>query len=1516
MKKVLQFIAFGILGVAVFLLLIAGATQTQFFRDRLRSIALHELNSVFSARVTMGPITGNLVSGFSIDSVSFLVHEHTLIAVQRIDLRYNLFEVPGRKITVSNLTLVRPEMRLVRGTDSSWNYNHLLLPAPTDSAAQPFTWPILVDHLEIQNGLLTVADSLVMCETPPRSAVSRRLHDFTIRDINMVLSARIQPGEKFVHIDRLTAASDSQHLTLERLSGEFSVTPTEASVKNLVIGTHRSSIALSASLRKCNLFGGIRLPALEHCPAAVSLEGAPVDLNELQQLLPELSFLDGQTGINLNATGEFGRLNVHRLDLETGGTFMRWRGTIANLHRPANLKLSVKLYESTIDPGGVARLMPPFDLPDFSHLGPVSLLLDFDGLPLDFKAKLDLRTSAGDVRSDFALKIGGKETLRYRATVHGEGVNLSTVFSMPALESSLNGTASITGEGIAFENLASTFILDLDRSVFRGLSVPPSHMQLDASRRVVTFDGTLGLGGMTSKLTASLDKTDRTAPKFTILGNVDALNLATILHDNYFDSDLTLRLQVTGHGLTWASLGGDALFDLSSSRYREYRVSSGEMHVSLDQSNPLNKRLEVKSNIADISLQGTYNLASLVRVLLFEEQNLRLAVGEKLASVDSSFLPTIEPARFAAMKKTAALTTGDSLKAVYSIRIKDLEPVSVVAGRTHFQGTGTVTGKLAGGYNDLSMSANLDAKYFFYGNVDKGTLLQNASMGFTLSHLKPVNPLHDVQYGMSATAEKMIVNHVTLDGVAVRVRYDHEAATYDLRAGSEASSLVAVRGTAAVTDSGVSARLDSLVAGYKSFLWEASPGTRLSITSSEAGIRGLELHRDSSAVTIDAKLGTGNTLDAHVTGSQLNLRDLRFLAASDGPRQEQSIQGSVDIEAHIAGDVTSPVLTASVHGRDVAFKGHPFGQVIAELSYRDTMLQGSIVGGIFTGPNSAAPLHINGKIPLNLIFGAVDSRLPELPMHLEVTSTGSQLSILGPLIPSFSDLSGIMRCYLTVNGTPREPQYSGDILVEGCRFLFVPNSIQYALSASLTAQGDRIVVNKAIVQNVPEDNRNGKIGEAEITGDFALREFRPCDFNLFGKGKLLVIKENSRLSSLSLYGNLFAEMSDPGLHFTGNIEASSLKGAVNVTNSNLVFPPTQTSMREESLLSIPITFVDDTTHARPMELQEETASFFNRDTTNARVRRTEEGEESAKSFLDGVQYDLDIDVAGGDSQIRMVFNAITKEELVASIQGRFNVLGDGRQWFGDLEISRAYYNFIKRFNAEGTIRYRGNVLNPELDIRATYQSQRLSPDSSSRGLTEIIVVTFSITGTRFEPKIAFAMTINGEDYYQYQTRTGVVTSHDVQTDAIQFIVYGSFPLTAAQKGDAGSDIRAALGGSLVSGATSMLTGAFSDFLQQQTGFINSVDFSYDAKSSLRESADLRLSGVAWNGLWRYGGKILDNPFSNANFSILYSLGAILNKPSLRNFMFELERKVETNPLSLTNELKATDSARLFYRFSF
>jgi hypothetical protein len=506
-----------------------------------------------------------------------------------------------------------------------------------------------------------------------------------------------------------------------------------------------------------------------------------------------------------------------------------------------------------------------------------------------------------------------------------------------------------------------------------------------------------------------------------------------------------------------------------------------------------------------------------------------------------------------------------------------------------------------------------------------------------------------------------------------------------------------------------------------------------------------------------------------------------------------------------------------------------------------------------------------------------------------------------------------MKCNVNVGGSPKSPNYDGTMSVENCSFLFVPNLINYTFDGRFRFNGDLIEVVDAVVRSNPADDQFKRSGLIRLAGNFALRDLKPSDFNFNVAGGLLVVRETTRKSSLSVYGNLFIETGTNGLRYTGGIEQSLLKGYVVVNNSSLIFPPTQQVVNEQFSNTVPVRIVDDTAKVTTTQVHPLAERYFgiNNETAQANGKRSAD-EQVSKSFVDGIRYDLDIECAGGNTEIKMVFNSATSEELDANINGKFSITEDGKRWIGTMTIERAYYRFIKQFNAEGTIKYSGDFLNPELDITAKYEGFRTTIDTTSSTRPEKVIVSMQITGTRYAPKLEWSMTIDDVDYYSYKG----AKSSDVQTDALAFILAGTFPLTKSQANDLAVDLGPTARSSLFTGAGSLFTNALSDFLRNKTGFIHSVELSYGTQSSFSEAADIRLSGVAAGGVWRYGGKILNDPFNNANISLLYSLGAVLDRPSLRNFMFELERKVELNTIGEVNDRKQTNSARLFYRFSF
>ncbi|HUI08912.1 MAG TPA: translocation/assembly module TamB domain-containing protein [Bacteroidota bacterium] len=1510
MKKLRTIALYLLIGIPVLVGVLVAITQTQTFRNRLRAAALAELDSVVNGTVSIGTLQGDLITGFTLDSVAIDVAGGPFLRIPRLEIAYNIFALPAKRISIRRLTLSHPAITLYRPRGGEWNLAEFLREAPRDTtASHPFTWSIDVERFEILDGTVALLDSASLAdeEHPAVVAGPVEYHAFTLRELYLVMAANIRQETQRAVIASCSFSSASPDFRLRMLCGVFTVSPTEARVDSMRIITAKTNLAIDAALRDIDVRRGLSLRTLQWAPVELSLRARPVDIRELRMFLPPLDFLDGAPEITLQASGTFGDVAVKRLDVRFGRSSLALKGGITNLHDPRRLAMNVKITESTAEATDVQALLPGLDLPDLSPLGTSTLNVEYEGTPLDFRTKFLVETALGSVQSSgLRLTIGGPATLAYDGEVGFRKLDLARALDDDGLRSSLNGTVIFSGSGVNARRLESTFGLAIDSSSFRGLPLTATRATIHGSEGTISGRVDVSLGDMRARLGGELVQSQGSPPAFHVEGNVSSLNLEDIFHDTSDNSDITMKLDARGSGLSWSTVNGEATLDLSSSRFRDYTLDEGAFHVVLDQKDTLQKRLEFRSNIADLTLTGAFDLKYLLNLASFEAASVKGAIVDRIALIDPSLASGFDRGVIAARSRTLAALPR-RIDAKYEIRLKDLEPLSAAAGTKSFDGTGLLTGSIRGGYADLALSCDMTLDDFFYGRADAGVLVEDGKVRLDVSSLTPDAPLEGAVVRLQAAAGRVHINRNTLDSLDIGLSYGRERASYAASTIVNGDYRLGSTGSARVDESSVTVTPATLDVAYKDYMWRADPGASFRVNHVGAELTGLVFRRDSQEVALNGSLGQGRSFDAAVTGKNIDLEGLKHLiGGAEAPGEPKAFTGNAQVTLKGSGTLADPVMTATVDADSVTFRSLPFGRLSADLKYRDRVVEGHVRLVEPGKPADAPPvMTVDGTLPLDLRMEKTGEDTAEPPMNLRVLSHGVQMSILEPLLHTFKELTGVMSCDLTLSGTLSDPAYAGTLGISKCSFIFLPNNIRYTLDGTFAPEGERIRVVDCVIRNVPEDVRAGREGVVHLGGDFSLRNLRPGDFNLTADGRLLVVKETTEKSSLAVYGDLFVEIGPGPLHFTGEIESSLLKGSVSIRNSSLIFPPTQAQVAEESPQSVRLLFVDDTLKAEKKPERALIAKYFAEPSDTAAARAAERIR--SKSFMDGLRYDLNIGASGGNTEIRMIFNPITNEELVAALDGKFTITGDGRIWTGDLTIARAYYNFFKRFDATGSIRYTGDFLNPEMNIVATYQGTRALDTSATGapGASEKVVVTVKITGTRKAPKVDFAMTINDIDYMNY---TGP-KSNDIQSDAIAFIVAGNFPMS--QRTSLPGQVQSTASNSLLSGASSVLTGRLTELLRAQ-----GLDMNVDLNVAGKEATELRLSGTVLNGYLHFGGTILNDPLANANISILYSLGTIFDAPTLQNLMLELERRVEPGTLGNANDLRRINSARVYYRFSF
>lgn len=155
-------------------------TSTEWGHERVRRIALSQLQSRVHGRATIGRLSGNLLSGLTIHD--FAISDSAgepFIAAQEVSARYALGALIGKKIWLEDVRLVRPLIVLDRPPGGKWNYQRIFV---SDTTPQQSTGPGFGSWIRFEN--VTVVDGDLVVRTPwsPGTSLAPAARDSLIRE--------------------------------------------------------------------------------------------------------------------------------------------------------------------------------------------------------------------------------------------------------------------------------------------------------------------------------------------------------------------------------------------------------------------------------------------------------------------------------------------------------------------------------------------------------------------------------------------------------------------------------------------------------------------------------------------------------------------------------------------------------------------------------------------------------------------------------------------------------------------------------------------------------------------------------------------------------------------------------------------------------------------------------------------------------------------------------------------------------------------------------------------------------------------------------------------------------------------------------------------------------------------------------------------------------------------------------------------------------------------------------------
>ena len=1507
LKRILKIA--GYFGIILFIVLVffAAFTQTQFFRDRIRIILVSTLSSHLDGTLSIGTLRGNFVTGFSADSLEIDYHDKPFVKTGRITCKYDPLTLLEKKITIKYFIIEQPRIHFVKSARGEWNIDKLIKPSEDTTRPAAFDWTIVNDNFELKNGILTLvdsttpgSDSLAML---PATAVD--YGNFAVKDVNLQFKATIRKDDYSVKIVHASFYSDRPQFELTHFKADAALTARGVSLTNVILQSGKSYLELDASLRGVNPFHEVTLSDLARDSARVQLKSRNIDFGELKSFLPALSFLEGSASIDLQADGPFGDLTLKRLDLKTYQSSLSIAGDVRSLHRPQNLNLTLFVNGNNINPSDASRLMPSFHLSPFDSAGKTALFVQFVGKPLDFRTKTLLRGPFGEFEADGTLNLE-RRLPSYDVSFTTKSLNLFHLIPDERIRTSLTSSGRLKGEGFSLDSINANLSMRADSSRVEHLTLDTARISLIAQSHRVSVSTDIYSRSMEAHVNGKGDFSDKSKPAITADMSLNSINLAQILNDPRYESNLTLRGTLSASGQNIDNMNGDAELTILPSTFQSHTVEEEELRFMVDQHDPASKRLSLASSIADVNFTGKFDLDLAAAALVHQTRNLLLTIQEHALPPES------------VQVKRTSLNVGPHTPSqrrmdfTYTMDIKNLEPVaSLIEGR-RFNGHAQLAGAIQGTDDLLSFTCKGSMDEFFIGSFDNGILLNHTTLDVRMDSLADDQTLERLSGSMNLQIGSGLVNSTHIDSVKVAADYRQLRGKLSIQGTVDSLYTIVMAGQTSVQPHTYVFDVENFTFSSGDYAWHNDQDVQLRLNYDGTRILHADMKRNNEAFSLTGVLHHSGGFDFTGALRGFDLGGLRaFLRNPELAQPGEGFQGSVNADAHLSGSTRRPILTFTATSDSIHFRQSRIGAFDAKISY-DSMLA-TIDLNVRPDRMSPAPtLTVSGTVPVNLALSGVSARFPDEPQDLRVVSQGFDLGVLDPLVEEVDDLSGKLVCNVRLTGTPHAPEYNGTLALSGVSFIFTPNNIGYTVSAELEPAGDKIQVKSFVVRNRPQE---GTYGEANFKGSLTIKDFQIRSFDLTGVGQLLLMTDATRKVQSSVYGTLFTETDAAGLSITGNLQRPYISGKLYVLDANLVFPPLAERRDVNSQLMLNYVVIDDTT--KKPEGRRTISKFYDRPDSFS-VARTDTPETSRRTrgnelFINRLRYNLTIETHG-TTAIKMIFTPATSEELYAELEGKVTAVNDEGTptIYGNIEISsRSYYNFIKKFDATGKLNFVGQWDNPELDIQALYEDYGMVPTSDSMQQQKVIV-ELNISGTRYEPKLVMGMKVQlrpDEDPVDWSTRA---KGGDVQSDAISFIVTGKFrdQLTSRDQQQIGSFGSAT--GSVA--ASNLVSGILSDFVRQEFPFIRSAGVSYQG-GDFQQGANVDVSANVGKGRLRVGGKIL-NDIGNANVSYQVSLGDVFNSTTIRNLFIEIQRRVEGENPSNPDDKKLTNEARLYYRFSF
>jgi hypothetical protein len=1278
-------------------------SQTAWFKNWLRGFIIAQANQYLNGTLSIERLGGNLFFGVEMENIGVSMGGSQVVAVQDLGLKYNVFALITKGLSVDEIRLDKPVIYLRRDGDT-WELSRLVKKQETEADRSGPAKPIAIDAIEIADGEVAV-DSPVGTSGV---AVPKKFEHLDAK-----LSFKYEPVRYSIEITHVSFRGTEPSIALNALSGGVSVHDDAVNIDKLALRTSETSLSVDGAVQNY-----LTKPNLN-----LQISSDKLSIPEIARLVPALAGvklqpafeikLNGpldQLGVDMNvrssagdAVGKIvadilepvqavrGDLTVRHLDLSAILNDPKQKSDItANAHVDVRADSFQKL--DTLH-GNIALDSPRVVAAGYTA-GPINAKAQIDGRRAQFSAKANAygasATAVGKATlPDFTDKNAKAQTIPFDVTGQLRHVDLRNMprdLKIPAADSNVSGDYHVAG------------------SVTTGRN-PTQNITGDVKFLPSTLAGATIAGGSTAGFTMNGKaigySADATVQNLDLQRVGRDFNVPALADDKY-KSTINAHLVANGSGTTPKEMNLTARGSFTDTTLMGGTIPQLDFDATMADDTA---RVKANGRFADVDpavASAKKELAGKVGGTLNVDATVaNVSTGVTPDSVEADAKVTLDPSTIGGLELTSANVDGTyhnstgeirtleivgrdvNVKANGTIALNDtgqsnltlhadspsLETIGKLVNQP-LTGIAKVDATMTGNRGELNATGNLTGNGLKYG--DNGALTVSSDFNATVRDLDAATAIVNAD----TNATFVTLGGQNINELAASTTYDQNQLEFALTAKQPQRSL-GVGGALLLHPDHQEVHLTQLGLTTAGQTWQLESGRQATINYAADAVKVEDLGLVSGDQKIAADGTFGRPGDAlKVTVTNLNLATVDALLL-----RPPQLGGRMNATSTLAGTKDAPDVKTEFQITQGSFRQFKYDSLGGRVNYAgagvdvDARLQ----------QNPTTYLNAKGYLPVALFGGARTAGAnaaagngDRIDFHID--STPIDVGLVQGFTTALTNVTGTLQAKLDIGGTAYDPQPKGDITISNAAFNVEPTGVNYTnLDGRIEIQPDRVHVDKITLL----DNHKSPL---TISGDLAMRELQVGGVSVSLTADDFKILDN-KLGNVRVHSDM---------RLTGELNAPRVEGEFGLTTGRVDLDRIMAQ-------------VEDPAYA-----------------TEATEYQTDANAAPKSSAFEALQVDLRVTVPNDfvvkADDLKAPGAPIGLGALLVTLGGDVYVSKapwDQVRIYGTVNTVRGHYDFQgRRFDIlrDGTVRFEGlDDLDPELDIRTQRVIQAVTANVNVRG---------------------------------------------------------------------------------------------------------------------------------------------------------------------------------------------------------